>query len=573
MNSSPDGFTSSPNKTPSRVPAVVAQTPINRRAASAEPPSSRGSALRTPLDRTSTRDLLNSVRRGVTASGGRRGNAPTPHAAAARRALDQRRTALLTPGKARRQSLREQRETPMGLLQDLGRVLATHTRPIVSSSPRDRPSSIAPVPEEDEGAHDDDDDDEDDDADLPIHAPRLSLPLDDDDQDSDLIPPQSVGLEDDTETVPNIELPMRAVSEQPGRYSGISFGSRRDSDNMYDDDDDNTADIGRQSDFFPGLLEDLQARANATADPTLNRIDVNDATVTMSRRESEFGLEIPPDVADQTTFVMSEPPAADGGGTSPLREMSILAASANNAANTPGIGDVTLDKGDVTLDKGDVTLDKGEVDDVDVYSDAEAADLDPVQEEDDVETYALAEDAADEVEEVDQEAEMDNGSEAAQPLSVAKPQQRKRPKKPQRRISKYAIEYPPLPPSFVKRVAQTALHSSGLSNPRVSTDTLTALTQASEWFFEQLGDDLGAYANHAKRKMIDESDVATLMRRQRQITSDSTMFSLAQRHLPRELLQELKMPVPWGGKIPRKRIRPGDDETEDSSEVTWTQGS
>ncbi|KAG6002487.1 hypothetical protein E4U21_003015 [Claviceps maximensis] len=566
MNSSPDGFTSSPNKTPSRVPAAVAQTPINRRAVSAEPPSSRTSALRTPLDRTSTRDLLNSVRRGVSASGGRRSNAPTPHAAAARRTLDQRRTALLTPGKARRQSLREQRETPMGLLQDLGRVLATHTRPIVSSSPRDRPSSIAPVPEEDEGevasvsAGDFDEDDED----LPIRAPRLSLPLDDDDQDSDLIPPQSAGLEDDTETVPNVELPMRAVSEQPGRYSGISFGSRRDSDNMDDDDDDDddTADIGRQSDFFPGLLEDLQARANATADPTLNRIDVNDGTVTMGRRESEFGLEIPPDVADQTTFLMSEPPAADGGGTSPLRETSILAAVAHNAANTSGIGNVTLNSQGAN--------------DVDVYSGLEATnvdlDLDPVQDEYDAEIYAHGGKAGGEVEEDNQQAEIDEESDVVQPSSAKSRQRTKPPKKIQRRISKFGIEYPPLPPSFVKRVAQTALHSSGLSNPRVSTDTLTALTQASEWFFEQLGDDLGAYANHAQRKMIEESDVATLMKRQRQITSDSTMFSLAQRHLPRELLQELKMPIPTGGKIPRKRIRP-DDETEDSSEITGTQSS
>lgn len=67
--------------------------------------------------------------------------------------------------------------------------------------------------------------------------------------------------------------------------------------------------------------------------------------------------------------------------------------------------------------------------------------------------------------------------------------------------------------------------------------------------------------------------ILILLYRQRQITSDATMFSLAQRHLPRELLQELKMPVPVGGKIPRKRIRPDDDETEDSSEVTWTQSS
>ncbi|GAB0138332.1 hypothetical protein EsDP_00006568 [Epichloe bromicola] len=549
MDSSPDE-NSSRNKTPSRTAAAAAatRTPVNRRAASAEPPSSHRSALRTPLDRTLTRDLLSSVRRGVSASGGRRNNAPTPHAAAARRALDQRRTALLTPGKGRRQSLREQRETPMGLLQDLGRVLATNTRPIASSSPRDKPSSIAPVPEEDEGEGYDDED-------LPTQ-PRLSLPLNDDEEDSELVPPRSAGLEDDTGTIPNIELPMRALSEQPGRYSGISFGSRRDSD-VFDRHGDTSEDMGRQSDFFPGLLEDLQARANAAADTTLNRIDVDDGTVTTGQRESDFGLEIPPDVADQTTFMMSEPPA-DGGGTSPLQERSIAEAGAYNAASTSGVGDVTLDIGG---------------NDADVYDDP-GPDLDPVQDEDEVDRYAEDEVDAAEEEEGAQEAGMEDQSELAQPSSATKPRQQTKPKKRQRRISKYGIEYPPLPPTFVKRVAQTALHSSGLSNPRVSADTLTALTQASEWFFEQVADDLGAYANHANRNTIEESDVATLMRRQRQITSDATIFSLAQRHLPRELLQELKMPVPVGGKIPRKRIiRPDDDETEDSSEVTWTQSS
>jgi hypothetical protein len=38
--------------------------------------------------------------------------------------------------------------------------------------------------------------------------------------------------------------------------------------------------------------------------------------------------------------------------------------------------------------------------------------------------------------------------------------------------------------------------------------------QASDWFFEQLGEDLQAYAKHAGRKTIDESDVLTLMKRQ-----------------------------------------------------------
>jgi histone H3/H4 len=86
-------------------------------------------------------------------------------------------------------------------------------------------------------------------------------------------------------------------------------------------------------------------------------------------------------------------------------------------------------------------------------------------------------------------------------------------RKKQKRISQHGIEYPPLPPAFVKRVAQTALQSSGLSNQRLSAETLDALIQASEWFFEQLGDDLGAYADHAKRKTIEESDVFTLMKR------------------------------------------------------------
>lgn len=235
-------------------------------------------------------------------------------------------------------------------------------------------------------------------------------------------------------------------------------------------------------------------------------IDIDDGTGTASRRESEFGLEIPSDVADQTTFMMSEPAAADDGGTSPLRDTSMIAAGASNAANV---------KGPRPTAAGDVTLDR-RASDADVYDDSEAAELGLVEEEDEVETYGDAEEpeeAGAEAEDVDEGPDIGDESELAPPASVTKPRPQTKRKKPSRRISKYGIEYPPLPPSFVKRVAQTALHSSGLSNPRVSTDTLVALTQASEWFFEQLGDDLGAYANHAHRKVIDERDVATLMRR------------------------------------------------------------
>lgn len=237
-------------------PAATAVTPTpSCRAATAEPPSSRPS-IRTPLDRTASRDLA-SVR-----SGGRRNNsnsnAPTPHAKAARLALNQRRAAMFTPGKVRRRSLMEQREIPMAILRNLGRALALNSKLIVSSSPRDKSSSIAPISEQDN-----DDDDE-----LPIDRPCLSLPLDED--DSDLQPPRTSGLEEENYTVQSIELPRRTVNEQPGpRLSRGSFGNVRVSD-VFGNINDPTEDMGRQSDFFPGLLEDLQARA-AAADLTYDR--------------------------------------------------------------------------------------------------------------------------------------------------------------------------------------------------------------------------------------------------------------------------------------------------------------
>src|SRR5690349_1973444 len=95
---------------------------------------------------------------------------------------------------------------------------------------------------------------------IPNNRLRLSLPLDEDDDDSDLQPPWSSGSEDENYTMQSIELPRRAISEQPSRFSHGSFGSVRMSDCF--DENVQSDEIGQQSDFFPGLLEDLQARAN-----------------------------------------------------------------------------------------------------------------------------------------------------------------------------------------------------------------------------------------------------------------------------------------------------------------------
>lgn len=94
---------------------------------------------------------------------------------------------------------------------------------------------------------------------------------------------------------------------------------------------------------------------------------------------------------------------------------------------------------------------------------------------------------------------------------VRKRSTKKRKRGPQ--LSQFGIEYPPFPSTVVKRLAQTFAQTSGVSKTKITPDTLDALCQASDWFFEQLGDSLRAYAQHAGRKTIDESDIVTLMQR------------------------------------------------------------
>jgi hypothetical protein len=236
-------------QTPGAKASAGAATP-NRRAISAEPPSSRRS-VRTPLDRSLHQPGNLSGGRQALSASARRNNAPTPHAQAAIRTLDLRRAALLTPGKKRR-SL-ERRDSPFNAIRTLSRVLAPGTQPI-ESSPLD---STGPILEE----QDEDDDD------LPIDRPRLSLNLEADD-DSDLQAPTSHGLEDENYTSHSVELARRAVSEQP-----LDDRTRRTSrfSDYFNASDLLSDDAGANSGFFPqGPFEDLGAVATAD-DETLER--------------------------------------------------------------------------------------------------------------------------------------------------------------------------------------------------------------------------------------------------------------------------------------------------------------
>jgi histone H3/H4 len=101
---------------------------------------------------------------------------------------------------------------------------------------------------------------------------------------------------------------------------------------------------------------------------------------------------------------------------------------------------------------------------------------------------------------------------------------------------------PALPSSLVRRIAIESMTRMGKKKPTISRESLTALEQATEWFFEQVGEDLEAYSNHAKRrKRIDDTDVLTLMKRQRVAGRGQSLAELAEEFLPEEVLLNLDL--------------------------------
>lgn len=132
----------------------------------------------------------------------------------------------------------------------------------------------------------------------------------------------------------------------------------------------------------------------------------------------------------------------------------------------------------------------------------------------------------------------------------------------QKRLSRHGIPVPNLPAGVVKKLATQFARTRAGSKAKINKAALTAIEQASSWYFEQVSQDLAAYSKHAGRKTIDESDVTTLMKRyalpyqsqqhedfadltrQRHVNSSTTVFSLAQKHLPKELQQDMRLAMP-----------------------------
>ena len=83
----------------------------------------------------------------------------------------------------------------------------------------------------------------------------------------------------------------------------------------------------------------------------------------------------------------------------------------------------------------------------------------------------------------------------------------------QRKRSGNNIHSLSLPVGIVKKLASSFEMSSSTIKKKVNKDTLGALVEAGHLFLEQIGNDLGTFAEHAGRKRIQDADVAILMKR------------------------------------------------------------
>ncbi|KAL1851849.1 hypothetical protein Plec18170_006152 [Paecilomyces lecythidis] len=390
------------------------------------------------------------------------------------------RRAANTPGRDRRKSGRPQRETPFDILRNLGKALAPVSAPI-RSSPQEEPEP----PKKDEI------DELDNEPEIP--KPRLSLPIEvdeDEDDGPDIPPPRlSLAFEEEDITQASIEYPRRAMADADrARLERMSFGDVRLSENFGDLSRlENVDDMSEGGDYTTLQHDEAEERGDVTG---ISGFDAGGETDDLGRFNFDFNFPSPnaagPDLAqdDDDGFMLDTADMQHEPELQPL-----------------------FDRGDNDDDDDDVTGGFG----LDVYMGDQASEA---------------------------------GSTRQAPIGGGLRDEPLRQGRKEKKISRHGHPVPNLPAAMVKKLATRFARTSAGAKTKLSKETLAAIEQASEWYFEQASDDLAAYAKHAGRKTIDEGDVMTLMRRQRHTNNATTVFSLAQKHLPKELLQDMRLAMP-----------------------------
>ncbi|KAE8403873.1 centromere kinetochore component CENP-T-domain-containing protein [Aspergillus pseudonomiae] len=350
----------------------------------------------------------------------------------------------------------------------------------IRSSPQEKPEP-EPEPEKDEIEELDNEPE--------IERPRLSLPLEEEEEQEEASPeprPPRLSLAFEEEDI-TVEYPRRATSEHDrARLSMMSFGNPRLSENFGDatrleSDSENGDDTG---------IEHDEDRVNE--DETVmsqGAFDRGGETEDLGRFNFDFNFPSPP-----------PPPADDMDG--PLND--------DEGFELPPV-DLPQDTAPVSDDSDDDAAAAGAGEfGLDLHMPSRVS--------------------------LSESPGIVGGGLRDEDTVIVKGKQKK--------LSRYGIPVPNMPSGVIRKLATRFAPARAGSKAKISKSTLAAIEQASSWYFEQVAEDLAAYSKHAGRKTIDESDVITLMRRQRHINNSTSVFSLASKHLPRELLQDMRLSMP-----------------------------
>ncbi|KAK4703339.1 hypothetical protein P7C70_g2878, partial [Phenoliferia sp. Uapishka_3] len=178
---------------------------------------------------------------------------------------------------------------------------------------------------------------------------------------------------------------------------------------------------------------------------------------------------------------------------------------------------------------------------------------------------------ADEV--VEQEAGLEGFSDEEEPViktnmskapSLTKTAAHRKKRIKKQRFTSDGCPVPDLPMSLVKSLFQ---HYLG-PNVKLDLGTLDAVMDASHDFFDQMINDASAFARHAGRERLAESDLVTMMYRERVLSEKCSLQALGRQHgLDRELQGLIDAMGPDGkgtgsGGRKRKRKARGDSDDE-----------
>ena len=364
-------------------------------------------------------------------------------------------------------------------------------------------------------------DDDEDDSELPI-APTPSI-LPDEDHERNETP-----RDDPTFTLKSIDYATNVRSFHPDQ--GASRHSFPASDpGIYPGDEEST------------FLSERGRRA-PTAEPTeaISHYDFSEINVENTNRYEQS--ESPDKVqVDHTEIDISYVSLADGGGeTEALQNLQDSHRSTPTAPEDEAYPDTSnFNDHEFQLPEPGLEVTARQIGEGTAFKVAEASPVASDPEEADIATgwESESEDVADL-----QAGEASLSNPLTQPpvISIEGSNAAVQTRRKKMKLTRHGEMVPSLPSSLIKRVAIQAQAHLGNRRPTLGKDHMRALEQATEWYFEQVGEDLAAYSTHARRKKrIDKSDVLLLLRRQRLLQRPGELAKTAREILPKEAVADM----------------------------------